>query len=203
MAGTWVRVTCLGRPITSRAKATFSPTVLLLSSLKSWNTLPILRRRYGTFEPCSPLSSLPATHSCPRSGTSSRLRSLRNVDLPDPDGPTRKTNSPFSISAVASRSATTLPATDLYTLVTFSSLIMTKRWSDVGCRPRQTGGPGSALGLASQDRASPAATPAAARLCSACGPLVAKPGLDELVEVAVEHGVDVARLLLGAEVLDQ
>ncbi len=39
------------------------------------------------------------------------------VVLPDPEGPTRKTNSPLSISTVQSRSATVEP---LYVLVTFS-----------------------------------------------------------------------------------
>ena len=46
--GTWVRITCAGRPITSSANATFSKTVLFGSSRKSWKTQPMLRRRYGT-----------------------------------------------------------------------------------------------------------------------------------------------------------
>ena len=44
-----------------------------------------------------------------------------NVDLPEPDGPTRKTNSPFWISRETSFRATTSP---LYALVTFSKRIM-------------------------------------------------------------------------------
>src|SRR5262245_31735278 len=36
----------------------------------------------------------------PSDGRSSRRISRRNVDLPEPDGPTRKTNSPFSTSRV-------------------------------------------------------------------------------------------------------
>ena len=43
------------------------------------------------------------------------------VDLPDPVVPTRNTNSPFWMSQLASLRATTSP---LYTLVTFSNLIM-------------------------------------------------------------------------------
>ena len=61
MAGTCVCTTLRGRPITSRAKATFSKTVLLGSSLKSWKTQPMLRRRNGTFQLESSPMSLPAT----------------------------------------------------------------------------------------------------------------------------------------------
>ena len=39
-----VRMTCFGRPMTSRANATFSYTVLLGSSLKSWKMHPMFRR---------------------------------------------------------------------------------------------------------------------------------------------------------------
>ena len=48
-------------PITCRANATFSDTVLLGSSRKSWNTVPIWRRSRGTFQPARRLISLPAT----------------------------------------------------------------------------------------------------------------------------------------------
>src|SRR6266576_915886 len=65
--------------------------------------------------------SLPATQMMPVSGSSSLVRRRRKVDFPDPDGPTRKTNSPLEMSTEASRSATVVP---LYDLVTFSSLIM-------------------------------------------------------------------------------
>ena len=44
--------------------------------------------------------SLPATKMRPSVGDSSLLRRRRNVDFPDPDGPTRKTNSPFPMSVV-------------------------------------------------------------------------------------------------------
>ena len=36
--------------MTSSANATFSNAVLFGSSLKSWKTQPMLRRRYGTFQ---------------------------------------------------------------------------------------------------------------------------------------------------------
>ena len=109
MAGTWVSMTWRGRPITSSAKATFSATVLLDSSLKSWKTQPMLRRRKGTFQLESSPMSLPATKMCPRSGTSSLFSSRMKVDLPEPEGPTRKTNSPFSMLTLASRRAATSP----------------------------------------------------------------------------------------------
>ena len=109
MAGTWVFTTLRGRPITSSANATFSYTVLLVRSLKSWKTEPMLRRRYGTFHDDSVAMSLPATKIRPCSGDSSLFTRRRNVDLPEPDAPTRKTNSPFSTSTVASLSATTSP----------------------------------------------------------------------------------------------
>src|SRR5690348_14322233 len=41
----------------------------------------------------------------PSDGRSSRRISRRKVDLPEPDGPTRKTNSPFSTSRVTLSSA--------------------------------------------------------------------------------------------------
>src|SRR6476646_4616522 len=84
----------------------------------------MLRRRYGTFQLLNELMSLPATKILPVVGSSCLFSSWIIVDFPEPDGPTRKTNSPLSMLALASRSATTSP---LYTLETPSSLIMT--WS--------------------------------------------------------------------------
>ena len=85
-------------PITWSANATFSLTVLFGSSRKSWNTVPIWRRSRGTFQLARRLISLPATYTRPAVGRDSRSTSLRAVDLPDPEAPTRKTNSPFSTS---------------------------------------------------------------------------------------------------------
>src|SRR3546814_14387342 len=84
----------------------------------------MLRRRYGTFHDDSSRMSLPATKMRPCSGRSSRLTRRRKVDLPDPDAPTRNTNSPLAISTYALRRAGTSP---LYVLVPFSSLIMVRR----------------------------------------------------------------------------
>ena len=59
----------------------------------------------------------PASRISPVSGSSSRSSSRMKVVLPEPDAPTRKTNSPLSISMSMSRSATVDPP--LYDLVTF------------------------------------------------------------------------------------
>src|SRR5262245_23968713 len=64
---------------------------------------------------------LPATHTEPASGTSLLFTSRKRVDFPEPDGPTRNTNSPLPTSNVTSFRATT---SELYFLVTLSSLII-------------------------------------------------------------------------------
>ena len=56
--------------MTCSANATFSDTVLLGSSRKSWKTVPIWRRSRGTFHPASRLISLPATYTRPEVGRS-------------------------------------------------------------------------------------------------------------------------------------
>src|SRR5262245_26200056 len=76
--------------------------------------------------------SLPATNRAPWSAVSSRLINRSIVDLPDPDGPTRKTNSPLSMFAVQPSRALMLP---LYTLLTFSKVIIALSAQDrLGCR---------------------------------------------------------------------
>ena len=77
------------------------------SSLKSWKTQPTLRRRSGTFERLSRVRSRPPTMIRPAVGSSSFRRSRMIVDLPEPDGPTTNTNSPFSITNDAPSTATT------------------------------------------------------------------------------------------------
>ena len=94
-----------GLPITCSANATFSVTVLLGSSRKSWKTVPIWRRIAGIFQLCSLFSSRPATNTLPLVARCSRRISRRKVDLPEPEAPTRKTNSPFSMSTLTSSSA--------------------------------------------------------------------------------------------------
>src|SRR5882762_296449 len=58
----------------------------------------------------------------PDDGCSSASRSRMKVDLPEPDGPMRKTNSPLSILTEMLSSAGR--ADDLYSLVTWSRVII-------------------------------------------------------------------------------
>jgi len=87
------------------AKATFSWTVLVGRSLKSWKTMPTLRRRCGTLERDSLATSCPSTMTRPVDGSSSLMRSRFSVDLPAPEEPTAKTNSPAPMCRSMSRSA--------------------------------------------------------------------------------------------------
>src|SRR5207344_3635912 len=79
------------------------------------------RLRYGTFQLVSRARSRPATWIRPSVGRSSLSTSRRNVDFPEPDGPTRKTNSPFSTSRLTFSSAGRLWL--VYVLVTLSKWI--------------------------------------------------------------------------------
>src|SRR6266508_3630502 len=106
-SGTFFRIEARLSPCTFSAYATFSAAVRFVSSLKSWKTQPTLRRSIGTFECFSRPRSRPPTRILPAVGSSS-LRSRRiSVDLPEPDAPTTKTNSPFSITKETSLSAST------------------------------------------------------------------------------------------------
>ena len=80
--------------MTSSANATFSNTVLFGSSLKSWNTQPMLRRRYGTRQLRMVVRSSSATKMRPCVGFTSRMSMRMKVDLPEPECPTKKMNSP-------------------------------------------------------------------------------------------------------------
>ena len=84
----------------------------------------MLRRRCGTRDGGMSMMFRPATHTAPRSGRSCRLSRRNMVLLPEPEGPTRKTNSPLAMSKLASRRATTSAA---YDLVTFSRRIIRRR----------------------------------------------------------------------------
>ena len=85
----------------------FSAAVRFGSSLKSWKTQPRFRRRSGTLEPLRRPRSRPPTMILPPVGSTSFSRSRMSVDLPDPDAPTTKTNSPFSITKETPSSAVT------------------------------------------------------------------------------------------------
>jgi hypothetical protein len=84
-------------PITSSAKATFSYAVRLGSSRKSWNTQPIDRRNPGIFHDRMVVTSREFTRTLPAVGVTSWSNSLMIVLFPDPEGPMKKTNSPFSM----------------------------------------------------------------------------------------------------------
>ena len=71
VSGTTLLMWLRGLPITCRANATFSVTVLFGSRRKSWKTVPIWRRRPGTFQPARRLISLPATYTLPWVGRAS------------------------------------------------------------------------------------------------------------------------------------
>ena len=92
-----MRIVCDDLPRTSSANATFSATVLVGSSRKSWKTHPMVRRSFGTCHLLIVLRFLSLTLTTPLVGLSSFSSSRRKVDLPEPDEPMRKTNSPLSI----------------------------------------------------------------------------------------------------------
>ena len=69
-------------------------------------TQPRLRRSIGTFDCFSRPRSRPPTMMRPEVGSSSFKSSRTSVDLPEPEAPTMKTNSPFSIRKETLSSAT-------------------------------------------------------------------------------------------------
>jgi hypothetical protein len=80
------------------------------SRRKSWNTQPMARRRYGTLLRLSSPRSRPPMITCPDVARSSRMHRRMKVDLPDPDCPTRKTNSPAAIDTDTPSSPRTSPS---------------------------------------------------------------------------------------------
>jgi hypothetical protein len=86
-------------------KATLSNTVFCGSRRKSWNTTPRLRRKYGTLRLDSVPSCCPSTWIWPEEGFSSFRTRRRKLDFPEPDAPTRKTNSPLRTSRLTLLSA--------------------------------------------------------------------------------------------------
>ena len=75
----------------------FSATVLSYNNLKSWKTNPIFLLKYGTSLSFNLPKSREFIFIIPSVGSSSFITNFKNVDLPEPDGPTKNTNSPFSI----------------------------------------------------------------------------------------------------------
>ena len=79
------------------AKARLSYTDFFSMSRKSWKMTPSVRRIWGTCRGVMLARLKPFTITRPSVGAISAVISLMRVDLPDPDGPTRKTNSPSSM----------------------------------------------------------------------------------------------------------
>ena len=144
----------------------------------------MLRRRYGTFHDDSVAMSLPATKIRPCSGVSSLFTRRRNVDLPEPDAPTRKTNSPFSMSTVASLQGDDLALVDLGDVLELDHGRRRGYQRPLSDSRHSGGRRNIAIRLRRARRAAPLQV-----------------GLHERIEVAVEHALDVAGLVLGPQVL--
>jgi hypothetical protein len=71
------------------------------NSTVSWVTTPISERRLASF---MSRTSMPSMVRRPSTGSKKRGRRLTSVDLPAPEGPTRATISPLSISRSTSSS---------------------------------------------------------------------------------------------------
>ena len=96
------------RPAMTAGSATFSSTVMPSSRLKNWKTSPMWRRRIrASSSSLRPVTWWPATVISPSSGVSSPATRLSRVDLPQPEGPIRATNSPSPTVRSTPRSALT------------------------------------------------------------------------------------------------
>ena len=84
----------LSSPRRSRLKEIFFSAVSHGKSVGFWNTSPLLGE--------GPLISSPLTVTRPRVGVISPATRRSIVDFPQPDGPTRETNSPPDISPLTS-----------------------------------------------------------------------------------------------------
>src|SRR3954465_8761964 len=115
MSGTLRRIEARFSPITCSEYATLSYTVRFGSRLKSWNTTPMLRRSRGTFFRGIERSSWPEIRISPSCASISFISRRMHVDLPQPVGPTRKTNSPRPMR-IDTRSTPTEPPS--YSFVT-------------------------------------------------------------------------------------
>ena len=101
LVGAARRARLTGSPSISIGSRTLSRTVRQGSRTGVWNTKPISRR--------GPVTGWPWMRTCPEVAASSPETSLRTVLLPQPDGPTRVTNSPSSTRRCRSSSAVTGP----------------------------------------------------------------------------------------------
>ena len=84
----------------------FSYTVFFSIRRKSWKITPSVRRIMGTCRSAMLLTEKPLIMIRPAVGTSSPVSILIMVDFPEPEGPTKNTNSPSSMAALIPRMAT-------------------------------------------------------------------------------------------------
>src|SRR5207249_1504310 len=99
-----------GSPRICSPNATFSRTVIQGKSAYSWNTMA--RAGSGSW------TGLPKARISPELGRVNPAMALSRVDLPQPEGPSRQTNSPAATSR-SIRSKATMPPNSLRTLRTW------------------------------------------------------------------------------------
>ena len=78
----------------TQADSTFLMTVVRVTRLKDWNTMPMPRRKRRRLLPDSVLTSVPFTVSVPAVIWCIRFTDRSSVDLPAPERPIMATNSP-------------------------------------------------------------------------------------------------------------
>ena len=124
-------MTCLGRPMTSRAKATFSYDRLVGQQLEVLEDAADVAAQVAAPSTGSswPMS-LPATQMRPPSGSSSLVSRRRKVDLPEPDGPDEEDE--LALLRCRRRRRGARRSMPLYDLVTFSSRIMSANGASRG-----------------------------------------------------------------------
>ena len=92
-------------PTARMTNSRFSYTVFFSMRRKSWKMTPSVLRIRGICLPEILVMEKPLIIMRPAVGTTSPVSSLLMVDLPEPEGPTRKTNSPSSMVRVIPRMA--------------------------------------------------------------------------------------------------
>lgn len=78
----------------TQADSTFLMTVVRVTRLKDWNTIPMPRRNRRRLLPDRVLTSVPFTVSVPEVIWCIRFTERSSVDLPAPERPMMATNSP-------------------------------------------------------------------------------------------------------------
>ena len=101
---TFASISSFGRPAIFKPKATLSRTEMCGKSAYDWNTIAISRS-----EGCTSVTSRPAMPTVPSLMVSRPEIIRRSVDFPQPDGPTKTTNSPSLISSEISLITSTEP----------------------------------------------------------------------------------------------